>query len=281
MKKAMLRNLFVVAMIAVMTGSLCAHAQILGVRGSGNVITEDRQVGDFTVIEAVGSANVVIRQGDESRVQVHADQNLVEFITTEVRNGTLIIGGEGRVRNYKKFEVHVTLARLDKVKIMGSGDVRSEGTMSGNELEIAIYGSGDVNMQLNHKVLTTNINGSGDVNVSGIAGSLAVTVMGSGDFTASDLRLEKCTLKVMGSGDMKLSGRASAVEIESFASGDINLHNLTSGDVDARIFGSGDVVVNVSGNLKVRLMGSGDLTYRGDPSSVDVSSMGSGSVYRR
>lgn len=281
MKKAAFRNLAMIALAAIMISSLCAQAQILGVRGSGNVITEDRQVGDFTVIEVVGSADVVIRQGDESRVQVHADQNLLEFITTEVRNGTLVIGGEGRVRSYKKFEVHVTIARLDRVKIMGSGDVRSEGALSGNDLEIAIYGSGDVNLQLDHKSLTTNINGSGDVTVSGIAGSLAVTVMGSGDFTASDLRLEKCTLKVMGSGDMKLSGRASLVEIESFASGDINLHNLTAEDVDARIFGSGDIVINVSGNLKARLMGSGDLTYRGDPVSVDVSSMGSGSVYRR
>lgn len=281
MKKAAFRNLAMIALAAIMISSLCAQAQILGVRGSGNVITEDRQVGDFTVIEVVGSADVVIRQGDESRVQVHADQNLLEFITTEVRNGTLVIGGEGRVRSYKKFEVHVTIARLDRVKIMGSGDVRSEGALSGNDLEIAIYGSGDVSMQLDHKSLTTNINGSGDVAVSGIAGSLAVTVMGSGDFTASDLRLEKCTLKVMGSGDMKLSGRASLVEIESFASGDINLHNLTAEDVDARIFGSGDIVINVSGNLKARLMGSGDLTYRGDPVSVDVFSMGSGSVYRR
>lgn len=281
MKKATFRNLAMIALAAIMMSSVCAQAQILGVRGSGNVITEDRQVGDFTVIEVVGSADVVIRQGDETRVQVNADKNLLEFITTKVRNGTLVVGGEGRVRNYKKFEVHVTIARLDRVKIMGSGDVRSEGTLSGSDLEIAIYGSGDVNMQLDHKSLTTNINGSGDINVSGIAGSLAVSVMGSGDFMASDLRLEKCTLKLMGSGDLKLSGRASLVEIESFASGDINLHNLTAGDVEARIFGSGDIVINVSGNLKARLMGSGDLTYRGDPVSVDVSSMGSGSVYRR
>jgi hypothetical protein len=258
-----------------------ANAQILGTRGNGNIVIQNRQLPDFTKIEILGSADVVIRQGDQTAVQVHADENLVDMLTTEVRKGALVVSGEGNIRSYNKFEVHVTMQRLDEIVISGSGDVESVGKIEGNELTISIFGSGDVSLDMDYKNLNTQINGSGDVQVSGIAGDLDLTIMGSGDFQASNLKLDNCTIKMLGSGDVKLAGRAATVKIESMASGDVNLNNLTADDVEVKNYGSGDIITTVTGSLKVTLMGSGDLTYRGDPDKVDVSTLGSGSVYKR
>lgn len=281
MKNLKFNPFFIIALAIMFNINLQSSAQVFGIKGNGIIEKQDRMLSDFTKIEVLGSADVIIRQGEQTTVEVHADENLMEQLITEVKNDRLVIHTEGNIRSYKKFEVHVTMSRLDGISIAGSGDVESAGKISGSDLNISINGSGDVDMELDYKNLTTSINGSGDVQVSGITGDFDLAVMGSGDFSATDLRLDDCKIKVMGSGDVKLYGKAVAVYVDVAASGDINLHNLTADDVEVKSYGSGDVIVTVAGNLKARLMGSGDLTYRGEPVSLDVSSLGSGSVYKR
>jgi hypothetical protein len=274
---------FKIALVVVLTSFLGfnSYAQFFGVTGSGNVVKQDRQVGDFGTITILGSADVIIKQGDRTSVQVHADDNLLENIITEVKKDALIIETQGNIRKYRKFQVYVTMSRLDGVEINGSGDVSSDGVINGNNLSISINGSGDVELELDFKGLEAQINGSGDIEISGITGDIDLSIMGSGDFKATNLRLNNCSIKVYGSGDISMNGSASNLSVELSASGDVNLYNLSSQDVDVRSNGSGDVIVSVSGMLKARLMGSGDLTYRGTPTNIDISSQGSGSVYKK
>jgi len=258
-----------------------AEAQMWGVSGSGNVISQERSVTDFSTVKVQGSADVILKQGDKISVVVQADDNLIANIITKVKGDALIIETEGNIRNSKKFEVFVTVPRLDGIEINGSGDVDSDGKISGNALSVSINGSGDVELDLDYKSLRANVNGSGDIDISGITGDLDLGIMGSGDFEASGLRLNLCKISVFGSGDIKLSGSAATVIVELSASGDVNLFNLTAESVDVRSNGSGDVVVNVNNSLKASLSGSGDLTYSGSPGQVDVIANGSGSVYKR
>ena len=281
MKIKKLSALTLVLFIVMLLISDQAVAQWRGVRGNGKVVTQERVVSDFSGIKISCSADVFLKQGKGNTIKVRADENLLDMIETEVRGDMLIIDIEGSIRNIEVLEVYVTVENLEKVMINGSGDVESENTIEGIDFEIQINGSGDVELDLDVKNLETKINGSGDVEVSGVHGNFELRVAGSGDFYAEDLRLNECYIKINGSGDVKLKGSANKLLISQSASGDVNLYSLTTVDVEANTSGSGDVVVFVTGRLKVSLNGSGDLTYKGEPTSVDVSSSGSGDVYHR
>jgi hypothetical protein len=250
-------------------------------RGNGKVIKNERNVGDFTAISIISSADIVVMQGDNAAVMVETDENLQEKVTTQVSGGELEIGIKGNISRVTKMTVYVTVGNLQRVSIGGSGDVESKGVIRGNDLEILINGSGDVEMDLQMKSVVARINGSGDVELSGIQGNLELFVNGSGDFEADGVRLDQCNITVNGSGDVKLNGSANNVTLKQSASGDINLFNLKANDVIADSHGSGEMVVTVSGKLQVSLYGSGDFTYYGDPTSVSTSAKGSGDVYHR
>jgi hypothetical protein len=250
-------------------------------RGNGNVVSTERQVGDFSGVEVNCSANVYLTQGTKTAVRVITDENLQEKIETTVSGNVLEIDVDGSITRTKKLDVYVTVENLNKIRINGSGDVESENVIKGIDLAIDINGSGNVEVDLDMKNVETSINGSGDVELSGVAGDFELKVTGSGSFKGTDMRLNNCNITVLGSGDVELRGSATKVDAKQSASGDINLYNLTAQDVNAKSNGSGDVVVSVSGTLNVRLNGSGDLTYTGTPVSVDVSSSGSGEVFKR
>jgi len=281
MKSKFFKSLILTLIIAATFVPERAGAQWKSVRGNGKVVTTTRDVPDFTAVKVSCSADVILRQGTENVVRVRTDENLQDMVITEVRGKVLNIDIDGSIRNVEVLEVYVTVSHLQKVLVNGSGDVESENTIEGVQFEIQVNGSGDVDLDLNVKSLKSKISGSGDVEVSGVHGYFELDVSGSGDFDAEDLQLTECHIEVMASGDTELEGTAEKVTIEQSASGDVNLYRLKATDVEVSSAGSGDIVVFVSGKLMAKLSGSGDLTYKGQPETVDVTASGSGDVYHR
>ena len=62
-----------------------------GIKGSGDAVTEERDVGSFKRIESSGSADIFVTIGDELSVKVTLDDNLIDLIETKVRGKTLKI----------------------------------------------------------------------------------------------------------------------------------------------------------------------------------------------
>ena len=71
----------------VFRGSSSASGQ-----GSGVAASQTRDVAGFSGIELAGSNVVTVRVGGTQSVVVHADDNLLSRVTTQVRAGSLVIG---------------------------------------------------------------------------------------------------------------------------------------------------------------------------------------------
>lgn len=253
------------------------YAQI---KGNGNVITEDRNTGDFTGIKLACSADVFISQGSTS-VKVKVDENIIKLVKTTVEDGVLKIDVKGKsIRSVTVFEVYISLPSLDMLKNSGSGDIEFKGTFKANDLFIGNNGSGDIDAEFDVTNLELKLNGSGDIELEGINGTFKVSNSGSGDVDVEGLKLEECYVKGAGSGDIDLSGKTNNLTITNAGSGDVSAYNLTAVNASVSNSGSADITLNVVEKLQARLNGSGDVTYRGDP-QVEVKSSGSGEVYKK
>jgi len=60
-------------------------------QGSGKQVSETRSVGDFTGVEVSGGYKVVLKQDSVSSIKISADDNVMQYIKTEVSNGKLKI----------------------------------------------------------------------------------------------------------------------------------------------------------------------------------------------
>lgn len=244
-------------------------------------ISQERQVGNFTGIHQSTSADVFITSGNENMVKVKADEHIVDKLTTKVENGILLIGTEGNLRNVRVLEVYITMKRIDYIKNSGSGNISCRGDMPGNDVEISINGSGDLEADLKAKNMEISISGSGDVELSGVRGDFSLSVSGSGDVEAGDLQLDNCNVTIQGSGDVQLIGATADFLVKQNGSGDLNAYALKAVNVKVVNSGSGDIVVQAANSLHAMIDGSGDLTYHGAPEKVDVMSNGSGEIYRK
>ena len=227
--------------------TIIAGAQIGGLPAVAQT-SEVRELPAFDAIDVGGAVDLVIRQGSEFRVTVTAEDGELEDLVTEVDRGTLQIHhkpeqrglfGFNRVRDY---EVDVTLPRLRALDAHGGVDVRVDGAISGERLEVDASGAADVTLAVDLTELAVSTSGGSDITLTGAAARFTAQTSGGSDLVAS---------------------------------------HMTVGSADIRSSGGSDVMLDVADSLVAHASGGSDIIYTGDPRDVDVHSSGGADVTRR
>ncbi len=103
----------------VLTGS-CNMTNVTGIRGSGNAKTENRNLSGFRQIKAGGAIKLDVAAGKDFSVSVETDDNLLEYITTEVSGDTLVIGSKGKISQSSMISVKVSMPELVDLDVSGA-----------------------------------------------------------------------------------------------------------------------------------------------------------------
>src|SRR5690606_27225292 len=131
MKKTAL--LLLLATATLFTGCIDA---IKSITGSGNVITQNRSLGNFTKIEAGNGVELIIEQSANTSVEVEADDNIQEHLKTTISGETLKIESEFNNFSNATMIVRVKTPRIEKVSTSGGVSAESKGVIRGNKLRL-------------------------------------------------------------------------------------------------------------------------------------------------
>jgi hypothetical protein len=133
------------------------------VKGSGVAAAQTRPLPPFTGVELAGSNVVTITVGGAQSVVVHADDNLLNRITTKVHDGRLVVGNtSGSFETNSPTHVDVQVRKLDSVRLTGSGLLHASGTA--DRLEVILSGSGDAQLSdLSARDVHAVVSGSGRI----------------------------------------------------------------------------------------------------------------------
>ena len=214
-----------------------------GITGEGEKIKKELKVDNFEGVTLHFSGNVVLTHGSDFSVMAEGQENIIDNIETDVSGGIWEVEFDKNVRNHKELTIYITMPKLTKAAIYGSGDIRTTNHFPRvSELNCGISGSGDLLL---------------------------------------DVEAGKLDAKISGSGDIKLEGKADNLGVRISGSGDLDAFELNSDHVSVGISGSGDVKVVANESLDVRVSGSGDVYYKGRPDKMKSSVSGSGDVTSR
>ena len=187
--------------------------------GSGNSVTETRELAEFDEIEfrVAGDFKVTIAE-KATPLEIDADDNILPLITTEVVDGRLIVDSTKPFKAKHSPDFKVSVASLNRLLVLGAGDMTVRG--------------------LDNYKFRLDINGSADVRLSGKSDELKIVVNGSGDVHAFELSARQTDISIAGSGDVRVSS-SETLEVSIAGSGDVKY--LGKPTVHKSIAGSGDV----------------------------------------
>ncbi len=202
-----MRKLFLIAITAIAIAS-CSKDEYTG---SGNTISEFRDVNLFSKISSEGTFVVNISQGPTQSLEIIADDNIISRVRTTVSDGRLKIYLEDG--NYKNtyLEANITVADLNEIKNDGTGDITVFELQSSGTMEIENIGTGNIAVA----GYTDNLNifnvGSGTINCAEfMAGNVEIRIEGSGDCEV--YCTESLNVSIEGSGNVYYKGSPSVTK---------------------------------------------------------------------
>ena len=160
-----------------------------GVRGSGNIVRENRKVTGFDKVAVGGGFQVEVVAGKEFGVEVEADDNLMPLVITEVDGDTLSIDTEKNYSAKSPLRVRITAPDIVGIDTSGGAGVTVSGVKNSG---LSIESSGGSRVTVSGDTAKLNIDMSGgakilagsltaiDANIDGSGGS-SVEVVVSGD----------------------------------------------------------------------------------------------------
>lgn len=213
------------------------------IEGSGNVVTEARDVSGFNAVSLGGEGVLTITVGEKEALTVTADDNLLEYIETKVEDGRLSIGWKREAwrtnfRSSTPIKYDLTVVELGALAVSGSASVRAE-ALTAEDFNIAVSGSADIEIRnLETGTFSVAISGCGDVLVAGEADAVAIAISGSGVYRGGDLMSRSASCAISGSGDVTVWAE-EALEVGVSGSGAVAYYGEPS--VRQEISGSGSV----------------------------------------
>ena len=212
------------------------------VHGNHNVTRSERSLGSFTGIKVSSGVDVYLKQGDNESITVEADENLHEYIITEVKGGVLHVYTEANIRDAEKERVYVTMKEIKSVETSSSGDIVGESPVRNERLELSASSAGDIKLEIYAKEVEIDISSSGD---------------------------------------MTLTGETDELDADLSSAGDLNAYDLKAKEAEISVSSAGDADVNVSEKITARASSAGDINYKGDPKYVDVHTSSAGGIHKR
>lgn len=213
-----------------------------GVKGSGVRKSEPRQVAEFHGVEARDSLKVLVTQGTPASVKVEADDNLLSILTTEVKDGVLVLDVNSSYTADNPIKVEVTVPAVDSLALGGSGSLEVQGELEAKDLGVAVGGSGVLTAKGKFENVRFDLGGTGRVIVGGTTINESITMGGSGTMNTSELQ--------------------------------------ATGKCDVTVAGSGQASVWADGPLSITIAGSGTVTHRGNTQNPQTQITGTGKVVK-
>jgi hypothetical protein len=218
-----------------------------GERGSGNVVTETRDVSGFHSIEISYPAEVLVKQGSKESLEIEAEDNLLPGLKTQVKNGVLDIfykttNGK-HVNPTKTVKITIVVKDLTSVDFTSAGDLTIE-DLKTNTLDVSLSGAGNLKLdKILVKALGVSLSGAGSMSASGTADDLDLNISGFGDFKGTELHSKDAQVDISGAGSAT---------------------TWVDNNLDAQISGAGSISYYGSASVTKQVSGVGGVNHLGN-----------------
>jgi len=235
-------------MLALFTGCLGVTSINMGginaVQGTGDVISRDFAVGNFTGIHIDGGYVVVYTNSQTNAVTVNMQENLFEYIDVSVNSqGILEISSTRSFRTTRGNtpRIYVSAPYLSDIYVGGALTTENWDTIRTQRLFIHAAGAVDATI---------------------------------------DMEVDELELVLAGAGEFELSGTADVANFSLAGAGEIHGEDLQTRIATVSIAGASSATVAVSDVLNATISGVGTIYYIGDP-QVNRTVAGIGTIRQR
>lgn len=198
---ALITKFILIALTALLFGSCIKYETTETISGSGKLTKEIRNIDeDFKKIEVHNNIDLVVEQSDEIEVIVETDAVFQNEITTEVKDGTLVINCKqskssfsifGYKCNYtKNIPVKKVLVKLPKIEVLeanSAATIENIGVLKSENISLSTSSAAKMNLNTESDIIDTKSSSGSSLKIKGLALRLEVSASSGSTTEAGEL----------------------------------------------------------------------------------------------
>jgi hypothetical protein len=194
----------------------------IGIRGDGNIQTEQRALTDFSELHTDGSFNIEWRSGPPS-LSITTDANLFSHIESSISSNYLRLHQRERLSPTHGIKVIVSSSTRSGSRLTGASKLSAR-QLTGPSYAVETTGAAEVSLDGSVDDLVADMTGASELNAKGLqtkTAEISTTGAANADISVSE------TLKVTitGAGDITYYGTPKTVEKHITGAGSIRHKN--------------------------------------------------------
>jgi hypothetical protein len=232
--------------------------------GSGNTVTRDFSLADFSRVSSGWTFNVEVSQAPGYSVKITVDDNLESYLNINKEGDTLrITMHDGYSYHSMHLNAVVTMPRITGLEISGASKGAVSGFNAADDFRLNVSGASQASL--------TNMG----------VNKLTMEVSGASRASGNTVASGNAVLQASGASTIELSGKAVDTDVESSGASKVDLNGFSVRDAHINVSGASNATINATGTLSGDVSGASRLLYIGTPTlgSLDIS--GASSVSRK
>ena len=209
---------FLILFVAALLAGGCDWA---GIKGNGQLKTEQRPIGEFSEIHASGMFRIEWRNGAPA-LEITTDENLLPYLENKITDNRLRLRSRERLRPTKG------------IKVILSSPTR-----------------------------------------------LGAKLTGATELVAEQLTGDTFAVQTTGASEVKLDGTINTLLADMTGASELNAKSLQTKTAKISTTGAADAQVAVSDTLQVSITGAGEVSYYGNPKTIEKNVTGAGSIHKK
>jgi len=196
-----------IALIMAIVLSSCAFDISFGDGKKGNgVIAEDRReiTEEFTVVSASEGIDVFVTQADDFEITVEADENVIDLIGTDIKDGRLRVHAIKNIGRATK-KVYVSLPEITALNSSSGADLTSKNVIEANKISLDASSGSDLQVELMADEVDASTSSGADIKVSGEANFFIADASSGSDIKARSFLVKKCTADASSGADISVN----------------------------------------------------------------------------
>jgi len=209
------------------------------IRASSNIVSETWDLKDFNGIIFNNWGDVYLTQGPEYSFKIEGPDNVLDFTTTEIESGILIIGSETCFNGDSDLKIEITAPEIYGINLVGGGKIISIGNLITDKMYIEAYGLGEIDVDIVADTLITSISGQVGLKYEGNVIRHELTSTGLFSLDGYALDTDHTYINISGEGDCYVTAFET---LDVVISGNGNIYYQGEPDVQSDISGIGNVI---------------------------------------
>lgn len=212
---------------------------------SSQLVSQSRDVGNFTGIHASSSVSVTLVKANAAKIEFEMIKGSAEDLVTKVKDGTLIVKTKSNKLswgNSAQAKVTVYYTELDEISARSGCSLKSDNTIVADDMEI---------------------------NVS------------SGSSAKLDVDANSIEVEVSSGSTLKLKGEANKGSFEARSGSTLNAYYFETEKADVEARSGSSLSIHVDDSIKGEASSGSSIKYTGSASNADIETDRSASVSRK